>query len=523
MPAMPASPDLPASAAPDRFRRSAPLDLPRQLMRRAGLVAAAVLLLAIVLGLVRMGEDIDDEVASAMSLASAMAQLGQLAQADDARALAALSALQVGPPLRHLSLQVSDGTGRPLLAAPADRAAPGALDGLLALHRRWLSPDDSRRVAWQVPRQGGGAWTVSLTASHDGERREAMGSLVGMLGLLLLCVAGLLAVMYWNVRHAFAPLGRLLQAIAGIEGRDARQVQALPTMPTRELESLAAALRHLGVALDQAEAQRRQLSQQVLTLQEEERARLARDLHDEFGQRLTALRVDAAWLARRLAGEPALLQVVDGMARQCSLVQQDIRSLLTRLQPFGPAGADAAQVESLGRGVALLQALADSWQGGGREPGLACRLHLGWQGTDGRPQPWPDGPAAEALGLPRALWLTLYRISQEALTNVARHAGARQATLQLVCRGDARPGAALQVAWSVCDDGIGVPGHDTVLPRGNGIAGIQQRVWAHAADLRMGPATPGAAQPGWRLEADFATRLLATSSCAAVDTAAAGR
>ena len=122
-------------------------------------------------------------------------------------------------------------------------------------------------------------------------------------------------------------MGRLLQAIAGIEGHDARQVQALPTMPTRELESLAAALRHLGAALDQAEAQRRQLSQQMLTLQEDERARLARDLHDEFGQRLTALRVDAAWLARQVAGDARLQQVVDGMAQQCALVQADIHQV----------------------------------------------------------------------------------------------------------------------------------------------------------------------------------------------------
>jgi two-component system sensor histidine kinase UhpB len=49
-----------------------------------------------------------------------------------------------------------------------------------------------------------------VAALHDAERREAMGSLVGMLGLLLLCLAGLLAVMQWNVCRAFAPLGRLL-------------------------------------------------------------------------------------------------------------------------------------------------------------------------------------------------------------------------------------------------------------------------------------------------------------------------
>lgn len=503
-------------------RQAAPLDLPRLVMRRASAVGALVLLLAVVLGLVRMGDDIDDEVDAAMSLAAVMARLGPLAQTDDRDALASLRALQAEQPLRHLALQVHAQDGTLLLGPAPAEPASAPWRWLLQLHQTWLSAPDDRRVAWPVPRADGSRWTVSLAASHDSERREAMGSLLDMLALLLLCVGGLLAVMHWNVRRAFAPLGRLLQAIAGIEGHDARQVQALPPMPTRELESLAAALRHLGAALDQAEAERRQLSQQVLTLQEDERARLARDLHDEFGQRLTALRVDAAWLARQVAGDARLQQVVDGMAQQCALVQADIRSLLTRLQPFGPAvsqaAGDAPAAESLSRGLALLQALVDSWQGSGPEPGLACRLDLAWHGPDGQPQPWPAADAAQALWLPRPLWLALYRISQEALTNVARHADARAAGLRLQLRGSRQPGEAVQIDWQAWDDGVGLPqdgtgGADAVqadrlLPRGNGLAGLQERVWAQGGTLQCSPAQPGAARPGVLLAASFHSRWL---------------
>jgi len=485
-------------------------------MRRAAVLGALVLLLALALGLVRMDEDIADEVDAAMTLASAMARLGQLGQTDDRSALASLRALQAEHPLRHLSLQVQAQDGTLLLAPPSPPPQPLPLRWLLDMHRTWLSAPDDRRVAWTVPRSDGSRWTVSLAASHDSERQEAMGSLLGMLGLLLLGVAGLLAVMHWNVRRAFAPLGRLLQAIAGIEGHDARQVQALPTMPTRELESLAAALRHLGSALDQAEAQRRLLSQQVLTLQEDERARLARDLHDEFGQRLTALRVDAAWLARQVSEDARLRQVVDGMAQQCALVQADIRSLLTRLQPFGPAAADAAAAENLARGLSLLQALVDSWQGSGPDTGLACALDLAWHGADGSLQPWPDGDAAQALWLPRPLWLALYRISQEALTNMARHADARSAGLRLHLRGGRQPGDALQIDWQAWDDGIGLPPapdgaeglQRAVLPRGNGLAGLQERVWAQGGTLQCSALQPGAARSGLQLAASFQTRLL---------------
>lgn len=490
-----------------RSHRS-PLDLPRQVMRRAGLVALAVLLLALALGLARMGGDIDDEVDAAMALASVMAGLGQLAQRDDASALASLRALQAGHPLRHLVLQVQGADGRLLLGPAPEPAEAPPLGWLLALHRQVWSQPDTRRVAWQVPRAEGGPWTVSLTASHASERREAMRGLVDTLGLLLACVAGLLLVMRWNVRQAFAPLGRLLDAIAGIEGHDTRAVRALPAMPIHELEAVAAALRHLGAALDSAEAQRQRLSQQVLTLQDDERARLAHELHDEFGQRLTALRVDAAWLGRQVADQPALKAVVDGMSLQCEQVQQDIRSLLARLQPFGPLVDESTSGESLARGVALLQALVASWQAGGRDHTAACRLELAWIDDAGVSQPWPEGEAAEALCLPRALWLTLYRISQEALTNVARHAQARQAVLGLRCTGGRQPGETLRIDWQAWDDGIGLPEPTAVTPRGNGLAGLQQRVWTQGGEWRASPWQPGDLRPGLRLEARFSSRLL---------------
>jgi len=491
------------------IRLPQPLDLPRLVMRRAAAVGLGVLLLAVVLGLARMGDDIDDEVDAAMTLAAVMARLGQLGQTDDRSALESLRAMQADHPLRHLALRVHAQDGSLLLGpAPAPSEAP-QLRWLLDLHRAWLSAPDARRVAWQVARADGSRWTVSLSASHDSERREAMGSFIDMLGLLLLCVGGLLAVMHWNVRHAFAPLGRLLQAIAGIEGHDVRQVLALPTMPIRELEQVAASVRHLGAALQAAEAQRRQLSQQVLTLQDDERARLARDLHDEFGQHLTALRVDAAWLARQLADDAQLKPVVEGMAAQCALVQQQIRSLLTRMQPFGPVADGPEAGESLARGTDLLKSLVASWHGDARERGLHCRIDLACFDAQGEAAGWPGDDLAQALALPRGLWLTLYRISQEALTNVARHAQAGTAGLQLHLHGDLQPGALLRIDWAVWDDGIGLPGGRQVLPRGNGLAGLQERVWAQGSELQCGPWQAGAARPGLRLCARFETRLLA--------------
>ena len=487
------------------------LDLPRLVMRRAGLVAAAVLLLALGLGLARIGSDIDDEAASAVTLVQWVGRLATATPLDDASALAELRKLLADHPPRHLRLSVQDEDGRWLLAPlPSPPSPPtAALDWLLTLHRRLLSAPDARHVGWDLQRPGGARWTVTLAASRESERREAMVNLVGTLALLLTCIAGLLLAMRWNLRRALAPLDRLLAAIDGIEFHGAQAVQVLPAMPVREFEALASALRHLGGALDAAQAQRRLLSQQVLTLQEDERIRLARELHDEFGQRLTALRVDAVWLSHQVAEQPVLKPVVEGMARQCALVQQDIRSLLSRLQPFGHD--DDADSESLLRLVSLLRALVGSWTQPGREPATVCQLDLRWLDSDGQPIAWPADPAAEALRLPGALALAIYRISQEALTNVVRHAQASVATLALTCWGDARPGAPLRIEWSASDDGVGLPDAGAVSLRGKGIAGIQARVWSQGGELRCEPLQAGSASPGLRLSASFSSAWQAES------------
>ncbi len=523
-------------------------------MQRAVAVAAAVLLLALGLGLQRMHTDIDDEFEAARTLAQLVAQLGQLDALPDAAALAALRTLAADPPPRHLLLQVQAADGRLLLAPPALPPSAAPLRWLLALHRRLLAAPESRPVAWPLRRPDGTQWQVSLTASHESERREAMVNLLGTLALLLACIAGLLLAMRWNLRRALAPLGRLLAAISGIEGRNPQAVLALPAMPIHELALLAAALRHLASALDQTEERRRLLSQQLLSLQEDERARLARELHDEFGQRQTALRVDTAWLARRLAQQPEAAAVVAGMADQCQLIQQDIRALLQRLLPFGPAdageGGDAAG-QSLARVSALLRALVAGWTPAavGLDPtATRYRLDLQADDTHGRAAPWPTADAAEALVLPQALALTLYRISQEALTNVARHAQARHAVLRLRCRGQGppRPGAPVQIDWSVSDDGVGLPGvrghvaadlgadlgadvgadrgadrgadvggdpraqgqadaradASAACQRGNGISGLRERVWAQGSELRFEPGPGGC---GLTLAATFHT------------------
>lgn len=495
-----------------------PLDLPRLVMRRATVVGVAVLLLALALGLQRVEDDVREEVDAAMHLATLVSRLGTLAPLDDASALATLRAMQQEAPLRHLALHIHRADGLTLLAPPPAQD-DDALATLLRLHARIAAPDEPRRVSWLVPRPQGPAWVLSLDATGDSERREALASLVDTLALLLLAIGGLLAVMRWNVRRALAPLAGLVQAIQGLETTGTAAVARLPAMPVRELGAIAAALRHLAGALDAAEHRRRLLGQKLLTLQEDERHHLARELHDELGQRLTALRFDAAWLQRQLAapqpdrsaGAAELGEVVQGMAQRCAELQADVRQLLVQLDPLGPVARDgSADGLPLARLVQLLAALVQGWQAtpaAGHGPAPRFQTSFGLGGETGPLQPLPPGQA-ESLRLPHALALALYRISQEALTNAARHARATEIELRLALEGGPQAEARAWLHWSVQDDGTGIAQADAALQRGNGLAGMQERVWAlggiwHSAAAASGTTAcaPGSARPGWRLQA----------------------
>jgi two-component system sensor histidine kinase UhpB len=470
-------------------------------MRRAALVVLLALVLAAGLGWLRARDNVRAEVRAATALAQWMAQLGALQAMDDSAALQALNQLAARSELRHLRLQVLDGQGRLLLGpeAPAGQAAQAAddaaawpgLEGLL-----WHPGQPEPTVAWPLSRGQARPWTVALTAIPQSEEREATADLLGMMAVLGAGLAVTLLVMQWNVRRAFRPLSALLKAISGIGAHDHSRVRELPPMPIGELEALAHALRQLGQALDEAEQHRRALSQKVLTLQEDERVHLARELHDEFGQRLTALRFDAAWLLRQVQGQPELHKVVQGMAERCAEVQRDVRDLLGRLHPLGPADSGDAPV-SLAQLDGLIAALVQGWRDTAARAGAGSATVAYRQRVELVDANLPATAEAteDDCWLPRPLALAVYRLTQEALTNCARHAGASTVNVAVSVT---RDGASQQLHWRVADDGRGLGRPELALRKGNGLGGMQERVWALGGEWRM------ESPPGLMLQARFA-------------------
>jgi two-component system sensor histidine kinase UhpB len=132
-------------------------------------------------------------------------------------------------------------------------------------------------------------------------------------------------------------------------------------------------------------------------------------------------------------------------------------------------------------------------------------LAFGAGTAQGPLRPLPPG-RAEALTLPRPLLLALYRLSQEALTNAARHAQAGHIRLRLALDPAQPPATAAQLHWEVSDDGIGIADPGSAVQRGNGLGGMQERVWALGGLWHSGPAQPGerpGCRPGWCLRASL--------------------
>ena len=183
------------------------------------------------------------------------------------------------------------------------------------------------------------------------------------------------------------------------------------------------------------EAHLRDMAAHMEFAREQERARLARDIHDELGQLLTALKMDVSLLMRRLGTDDPQLQSMTALVDAATAAGRRVAAQLR------PAVLDLGLSDGL-------TWLAEQFT---QRYGLPVRSEL-----------------CAASDLDDMTSIQLFRIAQEALTNVARHAGA--ATVQL--RLDRPPGL---IALDIADDGVGLPPQANRAQRSFGLRGMRER------------------------------------------------
>ncbi|HSR11201.1 MAG TPA: PAS domain S-box protein, partial [Thermodesulfobacteriota bacterium] len=186
----------------------------------------------------------------------------------------------------------------------------------------------------------------------------------------------------------------------------------------------------------------RALSARLEKIREEERTAIAREIHDELGQSLTALKMDLAWLVRMPRSRRGLARKVQAMSALVDTVIKSVRKISSALRP--------GVLDDLGLRAAL------EWQC--REfqtrTGIECRF----ASSAGNPE------------IDRNVSTGVFRIFQESLTNVARHAQANEVKVRLTCREK-------MLKLSVEDDGRGITREEMENPKSLGILGMKERAY----------------------------------------------
>ncbi len=264
--------------------------------------------------------------------------------------------------------------------------------------------------------------------------------------VVLAVIAAALVARLLVLRRRQAPLERLIEEMERVDLSRPGPVLPRSIDGVGETEEVARIEFAFLRMMERLEAERRRAGSAALAAQEEERARIARDLHDEVNQSLTGLllRLEAA----RAAAPPGLEAELDETKALANQAMRELLSLARQLRPtalddLGLAAAVAGQVEQLGRGEV--------------SAGFAAEGDFSSLGDDAQ--------------------LVVYRVAQEALSNAGRHSGASRIDVSLRRRGDGG------VELDVVDDGRGFAFDES--EGGLGIAGMRERALLVGGELSI--------------------------------------
>jgi signal transduction histidine kinase len=410
-------------------------------------VTLAALLLSVLIPLGSVRPDADRETEGALQLTTLLVTLEDRVRAapDAAAALAAAAAaVRESQPLRHVRITLQDAAGAAIAATAVDARQGGWIAGALADARG--GPQLSLPLTWSGQRLG----ALRLSANPRAEVSEIEERAESDLLLLVLVILAMAGAVYFMVRRGLRPVGQIQMALAQLQA--GALATRLPHFRVKDLDDISDSFNHCAQALQSAAAQRRTLNLRLIAVEEDERRRLARELHDELGQSLTAIKVDAAFMEREARGVlPAVVTCAHGVGEVVDDIMALTRSMLSRLRPH--------ELETIGlRGT--LQDLVTGWQArmAGR---FSCTLEF-------------EGPVDS---LSPQLNITLYRLIQECLTNAVRHSRARAIAIR--CRADDTR-LRLQVVESDVP-----PGTAPDTGGGTGLDGMRERVEAQGGDLQI--------------------------------------
>ena len=344
---------------------------------------------------------------------------------------------------RHVRARLISPSGAPIASTPyrAATAAPTWFAGLLDPR------EGGERIAAPISRPGGVSVELSPVAGNDiGDAwRQATHAL---LVLVLACGFGVILV-YITIGRALRPLGDLAAALARVGSGD--YAARVEIRGPRELARLSHSFNAMAGELSAMRRRTRTLEEQVLKLQDEERAELARDLHDEIGPHLFAANIDATMIGQAIGAgrNDEALRHVKSVQGAVAHMQRQVREILGRLRP--------TRLTELGFAAAI-EDLVEFWRARRRDVAFTVEL------------------AVDEAQLPEAIQEVAYRVVQEGLSNAVRHGRPGRIGVHMAIEG-----ACLQV--QVADDGAA---RDTADGRPRfGLVGMRERLEAVGGSMSV--------------------------------------
>lgn len=266
-------------------------------------------------------------------------------------------------------------------------------------------------------------------------RREVLRDLLVAVGVALLTTVVTVAVLIG--------LNKLLQRYLG----EREQAES----------ALREANQHLNQLVDRRTAELTELSQHLIRVSEEEKANLARELHDTLGSNLTAINMDLNWIQRRLPDAPR--EVRERVQRVMQLLTETVELKHQVIEGLRPSHLD-----NLGLAFAMRSHCREFT----RRTGLPCEVEVHEDFDD----------------LDPASSIAFYRIAQEALTNITKHAQATRVRISLTREPDG-------LHLRILDDGIGLADESLNKPKSHGIVGMRERMRQMGGRFHIGPAPSG--------------------------------
>lgn len=363
------------------------MDLRIHLIRRLATFFLMLLLFAVGLVFLALLEDVEEEVAASARLAELMRVVGSDAKDRGER----VERMIAEGGMRHLAVAFERSESEQM-----PRHGTGRLTSWVMARLDLAGEVDERRIPL-------GDEVLVLVPDPSSEVTEILTESLRMILLFCGFLVVAVAATWRTVGAALAPVRELE---AGLLRLAAGEPPALPPFELREFERIGSTMEAIARRLADAREAERRLGRRLIELQEEERRALARELHDEFGQTLTAIGVAAAYVERHagVADAATLVACARDVREQAARMSRHVSGLLRELRPHG--------LEGLGM-LEAVRDLLEAWSG--RHGGVELVAEL----ADEQPQ------------LGSSVGLVVYRLIQESLTNVHKHSGAQRVELRL--------------------------------------------------------------------------------------------